>query len=153
MKPRRETRLFLISLLGGVGFTFLMPIPNSMLPMVPWAAGLTLGPFIMVLIGATLALIYRKAIDYNRLMAMVMAAFFLLYLGIQIFSCPYFRWVGRQLGRTAQERMVRTHEKRDVLLETWLKPRVLYPKKKPAKACLLEGYKEGQSLDLLTARK
>jgi len=25
----------------------------------------------------------------------------------------------------------------------WLSPRVLYPRKKPAKACLLEGYEEG----------
>ncbi len=143
MKTRREVRLFLISLAAGLAFTFLMPLPNSMLSVVPWGAGLTLGPFIMVLAGAILALIYRRAMDPNRLMAMVMASFFLLYMGIQAFSCPYFHWVGRRLGRTAEERIAGSQDKRDALLELWLKPRVLYPKKKPAKACLLEGYREG----------
>ncbi len=143
MRSRYEPRLFFISLAAGLAFTFLMPLPNSMLSVVPWGAGLTLGPFIMVLTGAVLALIYRRAIDYNRLMAMVMAAFFVLYVGIQIFSCPYFHWVGKRLGKTAMERMAKGKDKNDRLLALWLKPRVLYPKKKPAKACLLEGYKEG----------
>ena len=143
MKTPRETQLFLISLAAGLAFTFLMPLPNSMLSMVPWGAGLTLGPFVLVLTGAVLALIYRRAINYNLLMSMVMAAFFVLYVGIQIFSCPYFHWVGKRLGKTAAERITKTKDKKDHLLEMWLSPRVLYPKKKPAKACLLEGYEEG----------
>ena len=153
MKPRRETRLFTISLVAGIALTFVMPLPNYLLPVVPWGAGLTLGPFVMVLVGGVLAFLYRKNIDTNRLMVMVMAAFFLLYLGIQIFSCPYFRWVGKRLGSTAQERIVQSKEKRDLLLELWLKPQVLYPKKKPAKACLLEGYREGSSLDFPLSSK
>ena len=144
MRSNREARLFFIALAVGLIFTFGVPLPNPLLPVVPWGAGLTLGPFLMVMTGALLALLYRRTIeDPNRLITTVMAAFFLLYVGIQVFSCPYFHWVGKRLGHMAREKRIEKAIHPDQLLALWLRPRILYPRKKPAKTCLMEGYREG----------